>query len=46
MYRTLRDVLAPVSKILVDPKVKDVSLYQASEKSGMSLPIPPRSPGP
>jgi regulator of protease activity HflC (stomatin/prohibitin superfamily) len=40
MYRTLRDVFTPVTKVVVDPKVPDVTLYQVTEK-GMQLVRPP-----
>jgi regulator of protease activity HflC (stomatin/prohibitin superfamily) len=41
MFRTLRDVLAPVGKVVLDPKVPDVTLWQQTEKGGQVL----RPPG-
>ncbi len=40
-YNNLKDALAPVNKIVVDPRVKDVQLYQKTEKSGAGLARPP-----
>jgi regulator of protease activity HflC (stomatin/prohibitin superfamily) len=39
-YRSLQDVLAPVNKVVVDPRVGDVQLYQTSNN-----PFVPRPPG-
>ncbi len=39
-YRSLQDVLAPVNKVVVDPRVKDVQLYQTGNN-----PFAPRPPG-
>ncbi|MGN6370199.1 MAG: SPFH domain-containing protein [Phycisphaerae bacterium] len=38
-YRSLQDVLSPVNKVVVDPKVKDVQLYQTTNN-----PFVPRPP--
>src|SRR5277367_988579 len=39
-YRSMKDALAPVNKIVVDPKVADVQLYQTTNN-----PFVPRPPG-
>jgi regulator of protease activity HflC (stomatin/prohibitin superfamily) len=33
MYSALKDTLNPVNKIIVDPRVNDIQLYQVNEKS-------------
>ncbi len=37
-YRNLQDVLAPVNKVVVDPKVNDVQLYQTGNNPFISRP--------
>jgi len=41
LYATLKDLLDPVNKIIVDPDVKDVQIYQATDK-GLVPAGPPR----
>ena len=38
LYGTLKDVLDPVNKIIVDPSVKDVDIYQATDKGLVPVP--------
>jgi membrane protease subunit HflK len=43
MYTAMKDVLGPINKIVIDPKVPNVDLYQTG--NGMNMPAPPRPPG-
>ena len=38
LYATLKDLLDPVNKIIVDPAVKDVDIYQATDKGLVPMP--------
>ncbi len=40
-YNSLKDAFAPIKKIVIDPRVKDVQLYQTSDKGA----VPLRPPG-
>ncbi len=41
LYNSLKDVFGPINKIVVDPRVKDVQLYQTTDKGAAML----RPPG-
>jgi regulator of protease activity HflC (stomatin/prohibitin superfamily) len=41
-YEALKDLLEPVTKVVVDPEAKDVHIYQGTEKGGGGF----RPPGP
>jgi hypothetical protein len=38
LYSTMKDLMDPVTKIVVDPSVKDVEIYQPTDKTQAPLP--------